>query len=218
MIAPHAQPITSPTKGISRCQFWLNFGLGLLTAITPGLVPMPALAQNLQVEPATFPVRFYCSRSRRGTYITYAETAEKTVVFIDWQRYLRQEPSFRFDQHCQQVSDRLQTYISQGQLNYITVGIMNGERVACAAPRYEGRCQGLLWILRSGEDASRVLIRTFNVPSPTHPYEPESWPPRYLYVREILSRAPLAEGDLAPEVKAVERGLTKGRPGVDDRP
>ncbi len=58
---------------------------------------------------------------------------------------------------CREVSSRLETYRSNKQLKYITVGMMNRQPVVCTASQVNGRCEGLIFTLKRGQDAVRTL-------------------------------------------------------------
>jgi hypothetical protein len=55
------------------------------------------------------------------------------------------------------VSGRLEKYRSNEQLKYITVGIMNGQKVVCTASQVNGRCEDLIYTLKPNQDAVQTL-------------------------------------------------------------
>ena len=58
---------------------------------------------------------------------------------------------------CLEVSSRLETYRVNKQLKFITVGYMNRLPVICTASQVNGRCEGLIFTLKPGQDAVRTL-------------------------------------------------------------
>ncbi len=58
---------------------------------------------------------------------------------------------------CLEVSARLETYRLNKQLKFITVGYINRQPVICTASQVNGRCEGLIFTLKPGQDAVRTL-------------------------------------------------------------
>jgi hypothetical protein len=64
---------------------------------------------------------------------------------------------------CRDVSARFQTYYDNGKLDYITTGIVNGQPVVCVTDSTGGPCQGILFTLKRGQSASRVIQQLFDI-------------------------------------------------------
>jgi hypothetical protein len=61
------------------------------------------------------------------------------------------------ERRCQDVSQRFNTLHSQGALEYLSTGSMNGMPVICAAAAKGSGCSGLLYTLKPGQNASQTL-------------------------------------------------------------
>ncbi|MEA5621196.1 COP23 domain-containing protein [Cronbergia sp. UHCC 0137] len=100
---------------------------------------------------------FYCDRSTGVPVTVYQNSQGTTEPWIKWTsnhfRYSGYDPVTR----CQEVSGRLETYRRNKQLKLITVGKMNGQNVVCTASQVNGRCEGLIFTLKRGQDAVKTL-------------------------------------------------------------
>jgi hypothetical protein len=99
---------------------------------------------------------YFCGVNRDGIPTTYARNASgRKIPVISWQRNWSHKISARA--RCEAVSSRFQGASVDGVLNYLTTGIINGQKVLCAASRYGGTCSYLLLTLRTDDDASQVI-------------------------------------------------------------
>lgn len=100
---------------------------------------------------------FYCDRSTGLPVTVYQNSQGISEPWIKWNsnhfRYAGYDPLTR----CQEVSGRLETYRRNKQLKLITVGRMNGQNVVCTASQVNGRCEGLIFTLKRGQDAVKTL-------------------------------------------------------------
>jgi hypothetical protein len=92
-----------------------------------------------------------------GVPATVANTPAGQRTVIRWVSGYISGSGYTPMTRCRGVSERFQTYMNQGGLNYITTGYMNNLPVVCVTSSDGGGCQGLLFTLKSGENASRVL-------------------------------------------------------------
>jgi hypothetical protein len=121
----------------------------MVTGIAMALVQAPerAVAQN----------KFYC-----GTYSSVPATlttsrSGKVVPIILWKSNTFSSDGWSPERRCQDVSQRFNTLHSQGSLEYLSTGRMNGMPVICAATAKGGGCSGLLYTLKPGQNASQTL-------------------------------------------------------------
>lgn len=99
---------------------------------------------------------YFCGTNKEGVPTTYARSATgKKIPVISWERNWSSKYSPRM--RCEAVSARFQTASVDGVLNYLTTGVMNGQKVLCAARRYGDTCSQLLLTLRADDNASRVI-------------------------------------------------------------
>jgi Circadian oscillating protein COP23 len=99
---------------------------------------------------------FVCGRSN-GTLASIAQTNLGDVPVIRWTSDRFRDAGYTPERRCMEVSARFQQYFRNGQLNYLTTGIMNNQQVICVADREGGDCTGLLFTLKRGSEPSQVL-------------------------------------------------------------
>lgn len=98
---------------------------------------------------------FYCDTSTGVPTTIYQNSQGDREPWIKWEsnNFHDYDPLKR----CQEVSGRLETYRKNKGLKYITVGKMNNEQVICTASQVNGRCKGLIYTLKPGQDAVATL-------------------------------------------------------------
>lgn len=106
---------------------------------------------------------FFCGQNTQGIPTTYARTKRGNVPVIRWVSSNFATSGYTPQQRCQEVTRRFQVYKNNGTLNYITTGIMNRQSVVCVSNIKGGGCEGLLFTLKPGANASRVLQQLFNI-------------------------------------------------------
>ena len=87
----------------------------------------------------------------------------KQVPIIYWKSQTFSGSGWTPERRCQEVSARFQTYHSSGTLEYITTGRMNGLPVICVAQSDGGACEGLLYTLKPGQNATATLKKLFEI-------------------------------------------------------
>lgn len=123
----------------------------LLTACTfvLGSVPFltsPSVAQN---------TTYFCGKSRDGVPTTFAMTSTaRRVQIIRWER---DWGIMSREARCKEVSSRFQKAYDNGTLNFITHGVMSGQKVICTAREYGSPCSSLLFTLRSEDNPRQVI-------------------------------------------------------------
>jgi len=101
--------------------------------------------------------KFYCgSYSGVPATLTTARSG-KTVPIILWKSNNFTSDGWAPERRCQDVSQRFNTLHSQGALEYLSTGSMNGMPVICAAAAKGSGCSGLLYTLKPGQNASQTL-------------------------------------------------------------
>ncbi|MBD2518377.1 hypothetical protein H6G93_26095 [Nostoc sp. FACHB-973] len=112
-------------------------------------VQQPGWAQNAK--------GFYCDTSTGKPITMYRNSDGGLEPWIRWTSSFFEKGGYDSLTRCQEVSGRLETYRQQKQLKLITVGIMNRQRVVCTASQVNGRCEGLIFTLKPGQDAVKTL-------------------------------------------------------------
>jgi hypothetical protein len=108
-------------------------------------------------DAATGAKSFTCGTAA-GVPATNAVTSTgKQVPVIRWSSSTFNEAGWSQQRRCEEVSARFDTYLKQGRLAYITTGRMNGQPVICTARSKGGGCDGLLYTLKPGQNATTTL-------------------------------------------------------------
>jgi hypothetical protein len=115
-----------------------------------------AFAASLSADGMAADTSFSC-QVVGGVPATVANTPAGQKTVIRWVSGYFSGSGYTPMTRCVEVSQRFQAYMNQGVLNYITTGYMNSLPVVCVTSSDGGGCQGLLFTLKSGENASRVL-------------------------------------------------------------
>lgn len=155
----------------------VTVAIGLALSFGTG-ISQPSNAQSDNVT-------FYCGTSN-GVPATIARTPRGDIPIIIWRSDYFSEAGFSPVVRCQQVSSRFQTYYNEGNLNYITIGRMNGFNVVCAARTLNGLCSGLLFTLKPGSSPVRALQALGNVRNLNLGSLSESNRLPYINVNELL--------------------------------
>ncbi len=126
---------------------------GLVTTLTMSAVPM------VQAQTSGDKIQFTCrlgfdkntGKEQPTTYLWHQGNKHGVV------RWVKAMGSTTPQERCNQVSNRLQVAYDNGDLNFVTNGLMNGEAVICAAREYKGDCNTLILTLRSNDKPLEVL-------------------------------------------------------------
>lgn len=126
----------------------------ILAAATLALVSGIITSQRSQAQSTTF----FCGVSQ-GQPATIAQTPRGNIPVIVWVSKHFSRSGFNPQTRCEDVSSRFQSFYSQGALNFITAGIVNGQPVVCATGAAGGPCNNtnVLFTLKPGESAARVI-------------------------------------------------------------
>ena len=158
---------------------------GQMEEIKTGLnsaIPIDTFTALLsQTKPSGFDILSNISISRassqsqpnlgQGGFVCDTSTGEPVTVYQNPQGF--REPWIRWNSNffsssgydpltrCQQVSQRLENYNRNRQLNYVTVGVVNNQKVICTSSRVNGPCEGLIYTLRRDQDPAPALSSFF---------------------------------------------------------
>jgi len=124
-------------------------------AISVSLAPSPSQAQRGQ--------GFYCDTSVGSPATMYQNSQGSIERWISWDSNFFSDAGWTPAARCNEVSNRLESFRTAKLLKYVTVGRMNGENVICTASEKNGRCSGLIYTLKPGQDAIRTLYTFFGL-------------------------------------------------------
>jgi hypothetical protein len=148
--------------------------------------------------------KFSCG-THQGVPATVVQTSRGNIAIIHWvsnafgEKY---SPEYR----CRVVSGKFQQYHKDGQLNYLTTGVSNGQSVVCVASSKGGPCSGILFTLKSGSDPQSTLARLMNVRIQAGPALNESTgssapgSDSYIDMADFLSNTPTDNSSVAEAV------------------
>ena len=171
----------------------------LTLAIAAGLVSSIAAQLTLwQPARAASASRFVCGSSG-GAPATQAITRDgKTVTVIRWTSSVFDDAGWSQQRRCQEVSSRFEDFRRSGQLQYLTTGRINGQPVICTSPSNGGPCDGLLYTLKPGQDATATLRTLLDIRVKARGPLNETNPRLYVSMDEILDVAQSNAAGAAP--------------------
>jgi Circadian oscillating protein COP23 len=106
---------------------------------------------------------FSCGTSSHGIPTTFVSTPHENIPLIRWVSNHFTHSGYSPQARCQDVSQRFNRYYNQGILNYVTTGYVNNMPVICVASDKGGPCTEVLFTLKPGENATRVIQQLFDV-------------------------------------------------------
>jgi serine protease Do len=104
---------------------------------------------------------FFCDTSRGMPTTVFQNSAGIREPWIRWTSDFFAISGYDPLTRCQQVTQRLERYRRNRQLNYVTVGLVNHEKAICTTSRVNGPCEGLIYTLRRDQDPIPTLYRFF---------------------------------------------------------
>lgn len=132
---------------------------------------------------------FVCS-SAVGAPATNVITAEgRQVPVIRWTSRAFNDAGWSQQRRCQEVSARFDGFLKQGRLAFITTGRINGLPVICTAPSRGAACDGLLYTLKPGQDATATLRDLLEIRVKARGPLNETTSRLYVSLDELLSTA-----------------------------
>lgn len=166
---------------------------GLVLGAMASLLPAPAEAR-VQAR------SFVCSTSAGAPATNVVTQNGQQVPLIRWTSSVFNDAGWTPERRCQEVSNRFNDYFRQGRLDFITTGRMNGLPVICTARSNGGACDGLLFTLKPGQNASRTLQDLFSVRTKARGPLNETNSRVYLSLDELVTTAQAnASGEPAPD-------------------
>lgn len=113
---------------------------------------IPSWAQTTNNQPG-----FFCAVTSNGPVTVYQNRQGGQEPWIRWVSNTFASAGYDPLTRCREVSGRLENFRVKQQLKFITVGVINRQPVVCTASEVNGRCQGLIFTLKPGQDAVRTL-------------------------------------------------------------
>jgi hypothetical protein len=127
--------------------------------VLAGAIAIGSLALSAKPSQSQSASGFTCDASSGSPATVYQNRQGAREVWINWVSGHFTESGYDPITRCREVSGRLETYRQNKQLKFVTVGYMNGQRVICTASQVNGRCEGLIYTLKPGQDAVRTLYQ-----------------------------------------------------------
>jgi len=168
-----------------------------------GTCIMAALVVDLAPSAQAKAQGFVCS-TLSGVPTTLATTADgKQVPIIRWKSNVFDGAGWTPVRRCQEVSTRFDTLNQQGRLKFITTGRINDLPVICTAPSNGAGCDGLLYTLKPGQNATTTLRNLLDVRLKVRDPLYESNARLYVSVDELLATPQSGGSGTAPMVNTV---------------
>lgn len=123
----------------------------MLTVSALALSAIATLSQPSSAQTKTY----FCDTSDGVPTTVARNVTGRMIPVIRWTSNLGSE--YTPQRRCQEVSARFQNASEKGLLNYMTTGIMGGQKVVCASSEYGGPCSDLLFTLNRNQNASAVI-------------------------------------------------------------
>ena len=168
---------------------------GLALALGTTFVPSePSLAQTNPSD------TFFCGTTRDGVPVTMARSLRGNVPVIRWTYSAFSASGWTPYRRCVEVSKRFQHNFETDQLQYITIGQINGVPVLCAAAQQGLSCtqENLLITVLPGEKPQETLKALILARDGAAPLDQSSSVMEYdetgnlyLNIEEILYHAPV---------------------------
>jgi len=148
------------------------------------------LGVTAQPASAGTSARSFVCGSAAGTPATNVITADgRQVPVIRWTSSTFNEAGWNQQRRCQEVSARFDTFLKQGRLAFITTGRINGLPVICTTDSRSGGCDGLLYTLKPGQNATATLKNLLDIRVKARGPLNETNDRLYVSLNELLSTA-----------------------------
>jgi hypothetical protein len=143
--------------------------LSVIVAGCASAIASPILAQSSSTQPTISPTStintvqsgFRCDTSGDLPTTLYQSTQGTAEPWIKWQSDHFSGSGWSPEARCQEVSSRLETYRQNKQLKYVTLGTVNNQSVICVASQEGGKCEGIIYTLKPGQDGLQALNNLF---------------------------------------------------------
>lgn len=134
----------------------------------------------------------------------------KQVPVVRWTSNVFDSAGWSQERRCQEVSNRFNQYLKEGRLTYITTGRINGLPVICTAASRGGACDGLLYTLKPGQDATSTLQNLLEIRVKARGPLNETNSRLYVSLDELLNSAQANTGeDVGNTAKPKTSGSTQ---------
>lgn len=134
--------------------------LSVIQLLTAGVIALSTATigtPSSNAQPAPGEAGFWCAMSSGAPATLYQNRQGGVEPWIYWTSDAFSDSGYTPERRCQEVSSRLETYRRNRQLQFITVGRINNQRVICTASQINGRCENLIYTLKAGQDPIATL-------------------------------------------------------------
>lgn len=125
-----------------------------------GIVFSPIFNAQSQVN-NNIQTGFFCSTSASVPTTVYLNKQGTQEPWITWSSDYFTDSGWTPEKRCLEVSNRLETYRIKNQLQYVTSGVINNQKVICVAATQGAPCGGIIYTLKPGQDAIAALNNLF---------------------------------------------------------
>ena len=132
---------------------------------------------------------FVCSVANGAPSTSAVKADGAQVPVIRWTSSAFEAAGWSPERRCEAVSKRFDSFYRQGRLTYITTGRMNSLPVICTAQTNGGPCDGLLYTLKPGQNATATLKSLLEIRVKARGPLNETTERMYVSLNELLSTA-----------------------------
>jgi len=168
-------------------------------------VSLSALTTVPAAQAAPAAVRFVCGSTQGVPSTNVVKQDGKQVPVIRWTSTTFESSGWSQERRCHEVSGRFNTYLQQGRLAYITTGRINRLPVICTAKTKGGPCDGLLYTLKPGQNATSTLKNLLEIRVKARGPLNETTSRLYVSLDELMDTAQANNGLLKSPKPSTER-------------
>lgn len=151
----------------------IGLGLTVLTSFTSLVVSIsPSFSQSNSAASQPDKVTFFCqpmfdaaSGKRIPSTVAWVPERKGHVRFIGWKSEYFNQSGWTPDERCQKVTQKFQEFYTQGRLNYLSYGKVNGYPVICGFANQGETCNtsNQLFTVISSNDPKIILQRLMDI-------------------------------------------------------
>ena len=146
---------------------------------------------------------FVCGVSNGAPSTNAVKADGGQVPVIRWTSTTFEASGWSQERRCKEVSSRFDSYLKQGRLAFITTGRMNGLPVICTAATNGGACDGLLYTLKPGQNATATLRDLYEIRVKARAPLNETTSRLYISIDELIQNAEDNASDVNPPARTV---------------
>ena len=159
----------------------------VVAALFTGFAVSGSLSTAAQAGPSAR--GFVCDTAQGAPSTNAVKSDGGQVPVIRWTSSTFTSAGWSPQRRCEEVSNRFDTYYKQGRLKFITTGRMNRLPVICTSASDGGACDGLLYTLKPGQNATATLLSLLEIRVKARGPLNETTSRHYVSLEQLMSTA-----------------------------